>query len=78
MAKAKTKYICSNCGANFASWSGKCSNCNEWNTLEQVLDVSSGSKAQQAVESGKPLLATNMLQHTKKFPLNVFYLAPKT
>ena len=69
MAKAKTKYICSNCGANFASWSGKCSNCNEWNTLEQVIDVSSGSKAQQAVESGKPLTATNMLQHTKKVPL---------
>lgn len=64
MAKAKTKYICSDCGANYSSWSGKCSNCDKWNTLEQVIDVSSGNKAQLAVESGKPLPVSTLLQNS--------------
>ncbi len=27
-------YICSSCGSTFSSWSGKCQQCGEWNTLE--------------------------------------------
>ncbi len=36
MAK-KTKYICSNCGANSATWLGKCPVCGEWNTYEEEV-----------------------------------------
>lgn len=32
MAKTKTVYICSNCGADSPKWIGKCPNCGEWNT----------------------------------------------
>lgn len=39
MAKARrntTLYVCSNCGEEFIQWQGKCTNCGEWNTLQQI------------------------------------------
>jgi DNA repair protein RadA/Sms len=30
---AKTVYVCQNCGAVAARWSGRCAACNEWNSL---------------------------------------------
>ncbi len=39
MKKAATRYVCSNCGAAQSSWSGKCPQCGEWNTLEEQLSV---------------------------------------
>jgi len=43
-----TLYVCSNCGANFNSWSGKCSQCGEWNSLQEQLSPArvAGSLAQ--------------------------------
>ncbi len=35
--KPSVKYVCSNCGAESNSWSGRCYNCGEWNTLEEQL-----------------------------------------
>ena len=29
-------YRCSSCGSTQAKWSGKCLNCNSWNTLSEV------------------------------------------
>ena len=41
MAKARTIFYCTNCGNESSQWSGKCSSCNEWNTLkEKVLEKS--------------------------------------
>jgi DNA repair protein RadA/Sms len=37
------RYVCSSCGAESSSWSGKCFNCGEWNTLEEQLVVGTGS-----------------------------------
>lgn len=40
MAKAKTVYVCSACGAESSKWAGQCGDCGEWNTLsEQVKAV---------------------------------------
>lgn len=33
---AKTQYKCSNCGKVTAKWSGQCSSCKQWSTLEEV------------------------------------------
>ena len=33
MAKAKTQFICQNCGTVHARWAGKCDGCGEWNTI---------------------------------------------
>lgn len=37
MARTKTKYVCNNCGAESSVWAGKCFNCGEWNTLEEMV-----------------------------------------
>lgn len=39
MAKNKTIYVCSNCGYETSRWSGKCPQCNEWNTLSEQENV---------------------------------------
>ncbi len=37
MAKAKTIFFCSNCGASAPKWLGKCPHCNEWNTFQEEV-----------------------------------------
>jgi DNA repair protein RadA/Sms len=37
MAKAKTAYVCTACGASFTKWNGQCADCGEWNTLEETV-----------------------------------------
>jgi len=55
MAKAKTQFVCQNCGAVHSKWSGRCDNCGEWNTLvEQVANAGSSSVA-KASGTGRPL-----------------------
>lgn len=44
-AKNKIIYICSNCGAEAAKWSGKCPDCGEWNTMEESLKEAAVKKA---------------------------------
>ncbi len=36
MAKTKTSFLCSNCGAQSTRWEGRCVSCNQWNTLEEI------------------------------------------
>lgn len=36
MAKTKTAYVCSDCGADYPKWQGQCISCSEWNTLSRV------------------------------------------
>lgn len=44
-AKLKTMYVCSECGYSNPKWSGRCPECNEWNTMvESVVDLGSSSK----------------------------------
>lgn len=46
MAKTKNAYVCSNCGYETSKWNGKCPDCGEWNTFEEVeLAVSSRTSA---------------------------------
>ncbi|MBK9333826.1 MAG: hypothetical protein IPM96_15820 [Ignavibacteria bacterium] len=37
MAKVKTKYVCQNCGYTSVRWSGKCPDCDNWNTLVEEI-----------------------------------------
>ena len=45
MAKAKTVFVCSNCGYESAKWLGKCPACNEWNTFYEEKVVSSSNNS---------------------------------
>jgi len=35
MAKVKTVYSCTACGAQFPKWAGQCQDCGDWNTLQE-------------------------------------------
>ena len=36
MAKAKTAYVCAECGAESPKWQGQCPDCNAWNSYSEV------------------------------------------
>lgn len=36
MARAKTAYVCSACGAHTGKWQGQCPDCGAWNALQQT------------------------------------------
>ncbi len=56
MAKARSQFICQNCGASYPKWTGKCDNCGEWNSLVEQATKSSGSSAvARGAHSGKLL-----------------------
>lgn len=58
MAKTKTVYICSNCGADSPKWIGKCPNCGEWNTYVEETVVKESPAARRGAaafsSSSKP------------------------
>lgn len=52
--KSKTNFVCSNCGAKFAKWAGRCDNCDSWNTLiEQIEDSAEEAMAKSAILKGR-------------------------
>jgi len=54
MAKVKTVYFCSSCGAQAFKWSGQCGDCGEWNTLSESTElVSSKPRAANTNYSGE-------------------------
>ncbi len=56
MSKAKTRYICSNCGATASGWMGKCPECNSWDTMtEEVISGKSGSVTSKEMAGDKPI-----------------------
>ncbi len=48
MAKATTAYVCQECGASTAQWSGKCPGCLAWNTLAEEVTSKSGPEKPSA------------------------------
>ncbi|SDM09630.1 DNA repair protein RadA/Sms [Modicisalibacter muralis] len=36
MAKAKSAFVCTECGSEYTKWQGQCASCREWNTLSEV------------------------------------------
>lgn len=49
-AKQKTVYVCSECGAEYLKWSGRCTSCGSWNTIneEVVTPISSTISSRSA------------------------------
>lgn len=60
MAKPVVRFVCNNCGAAFSKWSGRCSNCGEWNTLKEQIDAKTAEK--QSAKTGQILNATPITQ----------------
>lgn len=57
MPKAKSKFVCQNCGASYPKWAGRCENCGAWNTLLEVAPTEAGGKSAVARSSGQPIRA---------------------
>jgi DNA repair protein RadA/Sms len=70
--KTLSNFVCSNCGYMSVSWTGRCPECGEWNTLQEQLTtdaistvVSNGAKLQtqtikKSVAKDKPRLKTGI------------------
>lgn len=44
MAKLKSVFVCSECGAQVPKWQGKCTNCGSWDTFVEEIVDDGGSK----------------------------------
>lgn len=63
MVKAKSRYVCQNCGASFVKWAGRCENCGEWNTLVEqagVVETEAKTALARGKVSGKALEAVSI------------------
>ncbi len=51
MAKRKTAYVCTECGAEFPRWQGQCNECKAWNTISEFV-VSAAKTSMRSATSG--------------------------
>ncbi|MBB1472389.1 DNA repair protein RadA [Luteimonas sp. MC1782] len=53
MAKARTAYVCTECGADSSKWQGQCGACGAWDTVSEiVLEPASAAKASSPARRG--------------------------
>ena len=53
MPKARSEFVCQNCGARYMRWQGQCRECGEWNTIEEVQIASAApSPGRAAAQRG--------------------------
>ncbi|MFQ3187258.1 DNA repair protein RadA [Marinomonas primoryensis] len=53
MAKAKTAFVCNECGVDYAKWQGQCQACNAWNSLSEIR-LTSGKTSARVSASQDP------------------------
>ncbi len=72
MAKNKgAKFVCSNCGETYSSWVGRCSNCGEWNTLEEQIDVIASSKGLAGLKLKTESITSASAAKTKRITTDI-------
>jgi DNA repair protein RadA/Sms len=55
MAKAKTVFVCRNCGTEAPKWIGKCPSCGEWNTFIEEVVTRTSNVAQSPFSIGNAI-----------------------
>ncbi|WP_193175574.1 DNA repair protein RadA [Oricola nitratireducens] len=62
MAKARTQFICQNCGTVHSRWAGKCDACGEWNTIveEDPTGGIGGGPGRQPKNKGRAVALTTL------------------
>jgi DNA repair protein RadA/Sms len=70
LAKARSSFVCQNCGASSPRWSGKCEACGEWNTLvEESASTGIGAApAQRAMRKGTPVSLVSLSGELEEAP----------
>lgn len=51
MVKAKTIYVCQQCGVTAPKWSGRCNSCGEWNSIVEEIEVQGKNKHLTSIAS---------------------------
>lgn len=60
MSKIKTTYFCQSCGTQHNKWVGRCTSCNEWNTLvEEKIQKETKNDRLQIFSSNKSVSGAN-------------------
>jgi len=69
LAKAKTAFVCQECGYQSTRWLGKCPACGKWNSLvEERLEVDVTSREERRFSTAKPSpISSIKLQPEEKF-----------
>lgn len=62
MAKARTVFICQNCGANSPKWMGKCTQCGQWDTFQEEVLYKEPNSPVRTWKAGQAALAGNKSQ----------------
>lgn len=70
MAKAKTRFVCQACGSSFPKWQGKCSDCGEWNTLQEEAVVEEKSTPRGGRSGGYAGVAAGQVQRLHEVDLH--------
>ena len=70
MAKARSQFICANCGNVTSRWQGKCDACGEWNTLteENIGSGIAASPGGKAMRKGTPVALVSLAGETEEAP----------
>ena len=69
MARAKTQFICQNCGAVHTRWAGKCDGCGEWNTIVEEDPMGGiGGGPGKTPKRGKPVTLTALSGEIEEAP----------
>ncbi len=69
MAKAKTQFVCQNCGTVHTRWAGKCEGCGEWNTIVEEDPMGGiGSGPGKAPKKGRPVTLTSLSGEIEEAP----------
>jgi DNA repair protein RadA/Sms len=71
MAKTKTSFFCQSCGAQSPKWLGKCTSCNEWNTIvEEVVNRDSNTSKIRFKPNAQPKSISDIeIEERRRFPL---------
>ena len=70
MAKAKSVFVCSDCGYESPKWLGKCPACNSWNTFyeQKIEKYTEENKIEKKINNGS-FYIWGAMGYTKAFPL---------
>ena len=64
MAKDKSIYTCSECGATSPRWLGKCPGCSAWNTLTESVAETPGKNRYQSLAAAQPVTTLSEIEAT--------------
>lgn len=59
MAKARTVFVCSDCGGTTPKWLGQCPHCSAWNTLEETVEAATTAGPAAAAHRYAPLAGSS-------------------